>query len=242
MYQIKKGFELPKKFKIKVTPEQSEALQKHLFSLGYTWANGVPIVESTESRFLYTYPNLKFSRTSLDSWVYFEQHVNPEIQFDFYFEKVTTDKWAIFVDESNVVSLSYWINKATQGNKVYSRSSLLHNYLVFPESSGSNCWSYIPAGYVKITMSEWFAKYPPKSAGCSLEPVGALSDCCLGYPIEHYQQAAAVWKERAESFRKQTKNDEKTIVNLRLEIAQLKEKFSRVNDLADQVLNLIKTL
>ena len=40
MYKLKQGVNLPKEFKIKVNPEQSEALQLHLLSVGYKYGDG----------------------------------------------------------------------------------------------------------------------------------------------------------------------------------------------------------
>lgn len=82
MYKLREGVELPKTFKIRVTPEQSEALQKHLFSNGCSW-HGRKKVNNTVNPFLYVREfNLQYG-TTLE---FFTNYVSPEIRFSDYFE------------------------------------------------------------------------------------------------------------------------------------------------------------
>lgn len=87
MYKIRDGVELPKTFKIKVTPKQSEALQKHLFSNGCSW-NGRKEVDNTVNTFLYVSKFKLQYGTTLD---FFNNYVSPEIRFDDYFVKESSE-------------------------------------------------------------------------------------------------------------------------------------------------------
>lgn len=95
MYKLKQGVELPKEFKIKVNPEQSEALQKHLFSLGYRWGNVLNKVNHTENKYLFIRPNNLILKEFMDSKYYFKREPIPQIKFKNYFEKVEEVKKAI---------------------------------------------------------------------------------------------------------------------------------------------------
>lgn len=82
MYKLREGVELPKTFKMKVTPEQSEALQKHLFSKGWRWMSGQPVVGFTDIPFLYGNNNrLSYGRSP----AFFQSEVMPEIAFSQFF-------------------------------------------------------------------------------------------------------------------------------------------------------------
>lgn len=84
MYKIRDGGELPKKFKIRVTAEQSEGLQKYLFSKGMSWMSGQTEVCFTDVPFLYVTDNrLAYGRTSS----FFKSANIPEIGFSDYFEQ-----------------------------------------------------------------------------------------------------------------------------------------------------------
>lgn len=87
MYKIRDGVELPETFKMKVTPEQSEALQKHLFSNGCSW-NGRKEVVNTVNTFLYVSKFKLQNGTTLD---FFNNYVSPEIRFDDYFVKESSE-------------------------------------------------------------------------------------------------------------------------------------------------------
>ena len=84
MYKLKSGVELPKEFKIKVNPEQSEALQKHLFPIGTNWEYLKDVIrENTPYLFvennILVWANKKYI---------FKDHNNTQIKFKDYFEKV----------------------------------------------------------------------------------------------------------------------------------------------------------
>lgn len=82
MYKLRAGVELPETFKIKVTPEQSEALQKHLFSKGWRWMSGQPTVGFTDIPFLYgNNDRLSYGRSP----AFFQSEKRPEIAFSQFF-------------------------------------------------------------------------------------------------------------------------------------------------------------
>ena len=83
MYKLRYGVELPETFKIKVTPEQSEAVQKHLFSKGVAWASGHKEVRYITIPFLFVSENTLLCATTSE---FFTNDVSPEISFSDYFE------------------------------------------------------------------------------------------------------------------------------------------------------------
>lgn len=94
MIDIKLIKPLPEIFKIKVTPFESEILQKHLFEIGKTWFNNrKEIIKGRDERYLFVDNNrdTKMSgqityATSKYEWL-FVANKNPEILFDEYFTK-----------------------------------------------------------------------------------------------------------------------------------------------------------
>lgn len=113
MYRIKEGVELPKEFKVKVNPKQSEALQNHLFSLGYGWANNGKNVKDTDHKYLFFICD-KLFKEYMDSRFYFNRELSQRIKFKDYFEKVVKDfpeKWCILVTKDNYKELSNWVHK-----------------------------------------------------------------------------------------------------------------------------------
>lgn len=115
MYKLKDGVELPKEFKIKVNPEQSEALQLHLFSIGKTWFNVGKKVQYYGDHYIYCHSyhligqgddKEKFKSMFTDY---------PRIKFKDYFEKVTEnkfpEKWCIEVTEENCKELNVWMHR-----------------------------------------------------------------------------------------------------------------------------------
>lgn len=87
MYKIKEGAELPKEFKIKVNSEQSEALQKYLFSLGYNWGYPTKEPKHLDKKYLFTdntYDEITFCKNE----DYFSRDDRTRIKFKDYFEKV----------------------------------------------------------------------------------------------------------------------------------------------------------
>lgn len=118
MYKLKEGVELPKEFKIKVNPKQSEALQKHLFTLGIFWAIDKSNVKLTEYPFLYIGDNMQGNRiTFSDKYdkIYFEHKNILRIKFKDYFEKVEEtsfpEKWCIEVTEDNYKELDVYLHR-----------------------------------------------------------------------------------------------------------------------------------
>ena len=110
MYKLKEGMNLPKEFKIKVNPEQSEALQLHLFTIGYSWA-GEKIIQYAKSKYIYA--ESKYLLYGMDNYN-FEANTTKEIRFKDYFEKGTNqfpEKWCIEVTEDNCKELNIWMHR-----------------------------------------------------------------------------------------------------------------------------------
>ena len=64
-------------FKIKVNPEESEELQKFLFSIGICWADGRKVIDFKELPYLYIYFNKQITHGYETE--YFKEHKNKEI-------------------------------------------------------------------------------------------------------------------------------------------------------------------
>lgn len=79
-----------KAFKVKVTPEQSEELQKSAFKRGYVWYEGGG-VRNTSNKFLYLSESGTITRG--DDAVRFDSHLFEELSFEEAMEclKVTPD-------------------------------------------------------------------------------------------------------------------------------------------------------
>jgi hypothetical protein len=113
MYKIKK--ELPKEFKIKVNPEQSEALQKHLFSLGYNWGFTAKEPKYLDSKYLYLYVDGKLMHGNCKK-SFQEEHL-PRIKFKDYF--AFPEKWCILITEDNYKELNVYLHKNCKNYKRY---------------------------------------------------------------------------------------------------------------------------
>ena len=75
-------------FKIKVTPEQSEVIQKLLFIAGYTWWNGNTdvFISPHDSSFLYIYDTKKI-RYGINNEIFLNHH-NIEVTFDEFINEI----------------------------------------------------------------------------------------------------------------------------------------------------------
>lgn len=66
MYGIISGKTLPTKFKIKVNPYQSVALQEHLFSIGGEWFSGCKLIQNIDAPFIFFLKMVKLNMTSMN--------------------------------------------------------------------------------------------------------------------------------------------------------------------------------
>ena len=72
-------------FKIKVTPEESEVIQKLLFLAGYTWGNGEVTVQHTDGTY-YLYFNHKITYgINVNN---FNNHNNHNITFEEFINEI----------------------------------------------------------------------------------------------------------------------------------------------------------
>jgi hypothetical protein len=118
MYKLKQ--QLPSEFKIKVNPQQSEALQKHLFSLGYTFGANKDVI-LTDKRYLYIWRDKSICTDSSNCEFEFKDNNKPRIKFKDYFEKETLfpEKWCILVTEDNYKELNTWMHRNWKNYKNY---------------------------------------------------------------------------------------------------------------------------
>ena len=73
-------------FKIHVTPEQSEVIQKLLFILGYEWPDSKKNISNLDSSFLYIYDTKKI-RAGMYSGIFLGHH-NRELTFDEFINEI----------------------------------------------------------------------------------------------------------------------------------------------------------
>lgn len=170
MYKLKQ--ELPKKFKIKVNPKQSEVLQKHLFSIGKKW-KGESRLEFTDKPYLYcsNHNNLGYGEKSK----VFNQYELERIKFKDYFEKVDsfTEKWCILVTEDNYQELKTWMYRNVGNYLGFKDGWFTHKGMSIGKifySHGSYSWNsgYENEFYELITSEQFRAKYgdlKPKNEG-----------------------------------------------------------------------------
>ena len=92
MYKLKHGAVLLEQFKIKVNPEQSEVVQRHLLSLGYSWGIQGETVMFLGKPYLYTYREkyMKYGVCNLS----FEDKDMRELHFDDFFAKESRSQCA----------------------------------------------------------------------------------------------------------------------------------------------------
>ena len=90
MYGIISGKTLPTKFKIKVNPYQSVALQEHLFSIGGEWFSGCKLIQNIDAPFIF-FENGKIEYDKYE-WgeVEFGSSLLQEIKFEDFFEPITS--------------------------------------------------------------------------------------------------------------------------------------------------------
>lgn len=130
MYKLKEGVELPKEFKIKVNTEQSEALQKHLLSIGvesirHTTIGGIGYIDMPYF-YCRLYQNGKnymgADMFTGDNKVKFKRDPLPQIKFKDYFEKETSfpERFCILVTEENYKELDVYLHRNWKDYKGYS--------------------------------------------------------------------------------------------------------------------------
>jgi hypothetical protein len=87
MYRIIPGKELPTEFKIRVNPDQSAALQQHLFSIDYAFG-GEKTVKFTDHKHLYIWSGIICINTLVDDEEHFKNYRHSQIYFEDYFEPI----------------------------------------------------------------------------------------------------------------------------------------------------------
>lgn len=184
MYKLKQ--ELPKEFKIKVTPEQSEALQLHLFSIGAGWVIDGEKILYLDKPFVYLVDDLlSYGEVISNS----EQCNYKQIYFEDYFVKVEDlprqtletqnmrhtldwkseefffpEKWCILVTEDNYQELNTWMHRNWGNYFNYSDKWIVekpshhegHMYFFSHSDYGHSGYNSL---LPKITTEQFRAKY-----------------------------------------------------------------------------------
>lgn len=181
MYKLKK--ELPKEFKIKVNPEQSEVLHLHLLSIGVVSING----QDGGIGYLdmpYFYCRISFDVRQMSADCYnesrkqkFKNYRLPQIKFKDYFEKVTEksfpEKWCMLVTEDNYKELNTWMHRNWKNYEGYadtwhvSTKPMAGDCMFYSSGYGWNAVNNTD-DYTLITTEQFRAKYgdlKPKEEG-----------------------------------------------------------------------------
>ena len=141
MYKLRDGVELPKTFKIKVTPEQSEALQTHLFTKGINWLSGGKVPIHTDRPFLYV-DGLKLEYGA--TLEFFTNDRSPEIIFSEKFKSgnSATDLVLKFLQKHNT-KISTDVYRPCGGNRLDIKAEVVENgvaivfdAILFPNEMG----------------------------------------------------------------------------------------------------------
>lgn len=108
MYKLKQ--KLPKEFKIKVNPQQSEALQKHCVSIGIKSLDISDKVEYVNYPYVYRRSTNTYLSADNESAYHknkFKKDVLPRIKFKDYFEKVEIYTNKEFPNFSNLLNFEF---------------------------------------------------------------------------------------------------------------------------------------
>jgi hypothetical protein len=170
MYKLKQ--ELPKEFKIKVNPEQSEALQKHMISIGFKSLSIDNKVSYVNYPYVYFRPFNKYlsaDSKSLETKKLFESSPLLRIKFKDYFEKETSfhEKWCILVTHDNYKELNTWMHRNWENYQSYRDSwevnipklSNYNYYFISCAKEGGHSLCNLPKYYTLITTEQFRAKY-----------------------------------------------------------------------------------
>ena len=191
MYKLKQ--ELPKEFKIKVNPKQSEALQKHCVSIGIKSLDISDKVEYVNYPYVYRRSTNTYLSADNESAYHknkFKKDVLPRIKFKDYFEKVEIytnkefpnfsnllnsndfpEKWCILVTEDNYQELNTWMHRNWKNYENYTEDwNIIKGNYYFMSCSEKGGWSNynVPIDYKLITTEQFRAKYGdlnPKNEG-----------------------------------------------------------------------------
>lgn len=259
MYKLKEGMNLPKEFKIKVNPEQSEALQLYLFSIGVSWLLGQKTVEFVECPYLFigsktenkiTYEDKDkkgFDDHRLQS---FDDHRLQRIKFKDYFEKVTNqfpEKWCIEVNEGNCNELNIWMHRNWKNYEGYKDTWKVktHGYYFHCESVSEYkvpVYSLRKDGYTLITIEQFQKQF-------GIVNINETEIKAMESNIDFWHERANYHKQRCKDLRREKwemsnhikfKEGEinrivplaaKEIQSLRNEIDQLKKELEFCNSI-----------
>ena len=212
MYKLKQGVNLPKEFKIKVNPEQSEALQLHLFSIGYNF--GIDqIVKNLEYEYLYIWSDMSICKNSHGNlYKYFKDHEFKRIKFKDYFEKVTNqfpEKWCIEATQDNCNELNVWMHRNWKNYKRYTDmwQVTIGGYFMSEGNLHHTEWD-VNEGFTIITTEQF-----RKQFGIVEAP-------------ENWQDKAIRYKQRCKDLRRERYEMSKEIKSLKVTIEAIKEIIS----------------
>jgi len=245
MYKLKQ--ELPKEFKIKVNPEQSEELQKHLFTLGYKWAKFRTKIQHLYEKYIYVDQDMDiYFCINQDLKEAFKQKSLPKIKFKDYFEKVTSfpEKWCIEVTEENYEELKVWVHKNSGNYRLFESGWFLNKKISIGKtlfSHSNHAWNdgYKDVFYELITTEQFRKQFgiltETKAQGTEpgTKEIGAYTTVSDKTILEWFQERQELRKEK---YQLKKQNEE-----LRLEIYKMSQEIQQLTK-QNEILTDVKTL
>lgn len=258
MYKLKNGVELPKEFKIKVNPEQSEALQLHLFSVGYKYRDGS--VNVLEKPYFYIHKSKRITCSNGYDYTFFNHHSYKLIKFKDYFEKVTNqfpEKWCIEVTEENYKELNVWMHRNWKNYKGYRDSwcTVFYNYnkYFYSESVHGSCHSTndLISGFTLITTQQFREKF-------GIVKINEAEIKAIEHNLDFWHKRAKYHKQRCKDLRLEkyemskhrdywinkyadlTSKNNEIETEMSNEIEQLKKELELYNSLKETLISIAK--
>lgn len=232
MYKLKEGMNLPKEFKIKVNPEQSEALQLHLFSIGVKWFGESKPEYKEDRNFIIVYSLFLFRTRSEKGFNNIEVNL---IRFKDYFEKVTNqfpEKWCIEVNEDNYKELNVWMHRNWKNYEGYRDTwcTVLDNYnkYFYSESVCGSCHSIndLISGFTLITTQQFREKFG----------IAKINET----EIKAMESNIDFWHERANYHKQRCKDLRLERYEMSKEIEQLKKELALYHSLKETLISIAK--
>ena len=248
MYKLRNGVELPKEFKIKVNPEQSEALQLHLFSIGVSWLSNEQRIINLEYQYLYlgSYVSSKITYGECES--YFNNNIRQKIKFKDYFDKVTNrfpEKWCVEVTQDNCNELNVylhrnWKNYVDYKDSYYVQYEFDAKRYFYSDSNfysdpyGHSTFEHINS-YTIITTEQFRKQFGILSENHTFKDGSKIKISEILEVSENWQDKAIHYKQRCKDLRLER-------YEMSNEIEQLKKELELYNSIKDLSIAMKKYL
>jgi len=253
MYKLKQGVNLPKEFKIKVNPEQSEALQLHLLSVGYKYGDGS--VNIFKKLYFYIHNSERITFSNDYDYTFFNHHSYKQIKFKDYFEKVTNQfpkKWCIQVTEKNYKELDVWMHRNWKNYEGYTDmwQVTMGGYFMSEGNLQHTEWD-INEGFTLITTEQFREKF-------GIVKINETEIKAIEHNLDFWHERANYYKQRCKDLRLEkyemskhrdywinkyadlTSKNNEIETEMSNEIEQLKKELELFNSLKETLISIAK--